>query len=391
MNIKIRESFLPIAVPDISDAEISEVIDALKSGWISVGPKVRELERIFAGIHKSKYALAVNSATSALFLVCKVMGIKPGNKVIIPSMTWPSTANVIEQLGAVPVFVDVERETANITPRIVEEKIIESNKDVQLIIPVHMSGLPVDIDGFSRLSEKYSIPILYDAAHAVFSEYRGEPVGKFGTASVFSFYAIKNITTGDGGIITTDNEKLLEEISLWAYHGMNKDAWKRYSKEQASPHVQSMVPGYKFNMTDLNAAVGIAQLRRFKPLRDYRNELVRSYNELFSGQDKIELPLFETGIQKWGNHVYGIRILDPGIKRDDFMLKLKEFNIGTNIHFYPVHQHMYYREKYPGVKLPVTEWLGERLISLPLCTKHKKEDLKYVADVINHILSSKEY
>ena len=241
--MKTRETFLPIAVPDLTELETNEVLDSLKSGWISVGPKVRKFERMFAKIHQSKYGIAVNSATSALFLICKVLGIGPGDNVIVPTITWPSTANVIEQLGGTPVFLDVDRNTGNITPGTVETKILDMKKNIRLIIPVHMSGFPVDIDGIEEISKKYSIPVLYDAAHAVFSEYRGIPIGKFGIASVFSFYATKNITTGDGGMITTDSEEIFEKVSLWSYHGMNKDSWKRYSEEGASPHVQSIVPG----------------------------------------------------------------------------------------------------------------------------------------------------
>ncbi len=384
--MKIRKTFLPIAVPDITDLEKNEVIDALDSGWISVGPKVKRMERMFAELHGTEYAVAVSSATAALFLTGKALGVGEGDRVIVPSMSWPSTANIVEQLGATPCFVDVDRRTGNITPDIVEEKILELNKDVQLITPVHMSGLPVDIRGFQKLSERYGVPVVYDAAHAVFSRYDGEPVGKFGRASCFSFYAIKNLTAGDGGVITTDDAELAEKISLWAYHGMNKDAWKRYSNENAAPHVQSIVPGYKFNMTDLNAAVGIAQLKRFDELRDRRNLLVVHYNETLSDVEGVETPVFQTDIGKWGNHVYGVRLLGDAPDRDGVMAKLAEYNIGVNIHFYPTHLHKYYRDKYPNVSLPNTEWLGERLISLPLCTRYEFEDLDYVAAALRHSL-----
>ena len=389
--MKKRDSFLPIAVPDISQDEVDEVVDALRSGWISVGPKVKQFEERFSALHGSKHAVALNSATSALFLVAKGLGIGPGKRVIVPSVTWPSTANIVEQLGAEPVFVDVDRRTGNMTPEIAEEKIRELEGEAHLVIPVHLSGLPVDIEGFRAVSEKYGIPVLYDAAHAVFSEYDGKLVGSFGAASVFSFYAIKNVTTGDGGMITTDDDDLAEYVSLWAYHGMSKDAWKRYSKEGSSPHVQSIVPGFKFNMTDLNAALGLAQLGRFGYLRDRRNELVRHYDERFRGVEGIETPVFETGRGKWGNHVYGVRLLDERIDRDRFMEKLREYRIGTNVHFYPVHLHHYYREKYPELRLPHSEWLGERLVSLPLCTRHDESDLDYVVDVVKYLLDKERF
>lgn len=384
--MKTREDFLPIAVPDISEQEVYEVVDALKSGWISVGPKVKQFEEVMAEFHQSEYAIAVSSATAALFLVAKALGIEEGDYVIVPTITWPSTANIVEQLGATPVFVDVDIHTINTTPSIVEEKIKEYGDKIKLIIPVHISGLPVDIEGFQEISDEYNIPIVYDAAHAVFSEYKRKRVGSYGLASCFSFYAIKNITTGDGGIITTDNEDLYEKLKLWSYHGMDKDAWKRYSEESASPHVQSIVPGYKFNLTDLQAALGLAQMNRADELLSKRNELVEFYNELFEGYNPIETPVFQTKCGKWGNHVYGIKLKDENIDRDKMMNVLRAYNIGTNIHFYPVHQNYYYRKKYPEVELPNAEWLGEHLISLPLCTKHTKKDVEYVVDVVKYII-----
>ncbi len=384
--MKRRADFLPIAVPDISEQEVYEVVDTLKSGWISVGPKVKKFEEVFAEYHQSKYAIAVNSATAALFLVAKAVEIKAGDYVVVPTMTWPSTANIVEQLGAIPVFVDVDIHTLNTTPSIVEEKITEYGSKIKLIIPVHMSGLPVDIDGFQQISNKYGIPVLYDAAHAVFSEYKDKRIGSYGLASCFSFYAIKNITTGDGGLITTDDEDLYREMRLWSYHGMDRDSWKRYSEESASPHVQSVVPGYKFNMTDLNAALGLAQMSRVDELLSKRNELVKLYNELFDGYATIEVPVFQMEYGKWGNHVYGIKLKDESIERDKMMSVLREYNVGTNIHFYPVHQNHYYRKKYPGVKLPNAEWLGKHLLSLPLCTRHTEEDVRYVVDVVKYVI-----
>lgn len=384
-----RKGFLPIAVPDLSEGELYEVIDTLKSGWISAGPKVRKFEEEFARYQNAKYAVAVSSATAGLFLVAKAMGIKEGDYVIVPAITWPSTANIVEQLNATPLFVDVDKRTLNTTPAIVEKKIKKTKGSIRLIIPVHMAGLPVDIDGFQWIFRKYGIPILYDAAHAVFSEYNGKKVGAFGLASCFSFYAIKNITTGDGGIVTTNDKELGESIRLWSYHGMDKDAWKRYSEEGASPHVQSIVPGYKLNMTDLNAAIGLAQMRRMGELLLKRNRLVQLYNRLFADFDSIETPVFQTKKGRWANHIYGIKIIDKNIDRDKLMRRLREYNIGSNIHFYPVHLHYYYRKKYPWIKLPNSEWLSEHLVSLPLCSKYTEDDIHYVVDVVKFIIKNR--
>lgn len=386
--MKIRDEFLPIAIPDISEQEVYEVVDTLKSGWISVGPKVKKFEEVIAQRQGVKHAIAVSSCTTASFLVAKVMGIGPGDKAIVPSITWPSTASIFEQLGATVVFADVDRRTGNITAEIIEELLKEHGKSVKVIVPVHLSGLPADIEKIEAVAVKYGVPVVYDAAHAIFSEYKGRPIGSFGLASCFSFYATKNITCGDGGIVTTNDDDLAEQIRIWGYHGMSKDAWKRYSADGGGPHVQAVVPGYKFNLTDLQAALGLAQLRRADDLLSKRNVLVQAYNELFARMSDIEVPIYETQDGKWGNHFYGIRLLDDSLDRDKVMQRLREYKIGTNIHFYPTHLNKYYREKYPDVSLANTEWLGERLISIPLCTKYEFADCEYVVNALRDILDS---
>jgi UDP-4-amino-4-deoxy-L-arabinose-oxoglutarate aminotransferase len=387
--VEIREEFLPIAVPDITDREIDEVVNAMRSGWISTGPRVERFESLMADRHAARHAIAVSSCTAALFLVAKNLGIGPGDEVIVPSITWPSTANIVEQLGATPVFVDVDRRTANVTPEILGRALEARGSRVKAVIPVHMSGLPVDIEGIEAVAEKHGVALIFDAAHAVFSEYRGRPVGCFGRASCFSFYAIKNLTCGDGGVITCDDDDLADSIRLWACHGMNHDAWKRYQVEEGSPHVQCVVPGYKFNLTDLHAALGIAQLERADELLERRNTLVEKYNHLLAGMADVETPVYETEQGRWGNHVYGIRLLDENQDRDRVMeLLRRRYKVGTNVHFLPTHQHRYYRKRYPGVRLPNAEWLGGRVISLPLCTRYDDEDCRYVVDCLRDVLDS---
>lgn len=383
--MKIREDFLSLAIPDISEKEISEVVDSLKSGWISVGPKVKQFEKEFAEYHNTKHAVAFSSCTCALLIAAKVIGVTRGDYVIVPTITWQSTANIVEQLDAIPLFVDVERDTLNIKIEDAENYLKKYGDKVKAVIPVHHSGLPVDIDKFNQVSKKYGVKIIYDAAHAVFSSYKGEMVGQFGEMSCFSFYATKNITTGDGGIITTNNDEIAEQCRLWSYHGLPKDSWKRYSAENASPHVQSVVPGYKFNMTDLQAAVGLAQLRRKDEFIKKRNELIEHYNCLFSNVKFIETPIHKTDYGQWGNHVYVIKILDESIDRDQFMQKLRVYNIGTNLHFYPVHKNLYYTDKYPDVELPNSEWLMNRILTLPLCTKYSMQDIEYVVEAVEEV------
>lgn len=380
-----RKEFLSIAIPDITDEERTEVMDALDSGWISAGPKVKEFESKFAEFHKVKNAVAVSSCTAALFIAAKVLGISKDDYVIVPTISWQSTANIIEQLGATPLFCDSERDTLNMKIEDAENYLKKFGSRVKAIIPVHHSGLPVDINQFKKISEQYGVPLIYDAAHAVFSQYEDKPVGGFGEMSCFSFYATKNLTSGDGGMITTNNDKLAEQCRIWSNHGLPKDSWKRYSSENSSPHVQCVVPGYKFNLTDLQASIGIAQLKRKDELLKKRNELVEYYNELLRNVDWIQRPVFKTEKGKYGNHVYVVKILDEDIDRDKFMNEIRKFNIGTNLHFYPIHKNVYYENKYPEVSLPDSEWLMKRILTIPLCTKYSKDDIRYVVDCMKHV------
>lgn len=387
--MKKRNDFLSLAIPDLTDEEKNQVLEAMESGWISSGPKVKEFEEKFAHFHEVKNAVAVSSCTAALFLSAKVTGIGKGDYVIIPTITWQSTANIVEQLDAVPLFCDVEKDTMNIKHEDVTGYLNKYGSKVKAIMPVHVSGLPVDIDWFQSVSEKTGIPVIYDAAHAVFSSYKNKPVGKFGNASAFSFYATKNLTTGDGGMITTDSDDFAEQCRIWSNHGLPKDSWKRYSAENSSPHVQCIVPGYKFNLTDIQAGIGLAQLKRKDDLLSKRNFLVEYYNEILTDLDWLMLPVFKSETGRWANHVYVIKILDDDVDRDKLMVELRKLNIGTNLHFYPVHKNVYYAEKYKGVSLPNSEWLMNRILSLPLCSKYTKEDLKYVKDALKHIYESR--
>jgi len=387
--MNIRENFLPLAVPDISEQEIYEVIDTLQSGWISVGPKVKKFEQEFADYHNAKHGISFSSCTTALFIAAKVLGVGQGDYVIVPTITWQSTANIVEQLGATPLFTDVEKDTLNMKQADVEAFIAQYGTKIKAIIPVHLSGLPVDIDWYLALEKKTGIPILFDAAHAVFSSYKGRMVGGLGKMSCFSFYATKNITAGDGGMITTNDDELAEQCRIWSYHGLPKDSWKRYSEEGGSPHVQCIVPGFKFNLTDLQAALGLAQLHRRDEFITKRNHLISRYNHLFKELDYIRTPVFETADGKWGNHVYVIQFLDDAVDRDKFMQELRKLKIGTNLHFYPVHKNIYYLQKYPQVDLPNAQWLMDRILTLPLCTKYTEADIQYVVDAVKHVYQNK--
>ncbi len=384
-----RENFLSLAIPDISEEEIYEVVDTLKSGWISVGPKVKRFEQEFADYHGVKHAISLSSCTTALLIAAKALDIGSGDYVIVPTITWQSTANIVEQLDAIPLFTDVEKDTLNMKLEDIENYINQYGSKIKALIPVHLSGLPMDIDAVMEIADKHDIPVIFDAAHGVFSSYKGKMVGGFGKMSCFSFYATKNLTTGDGGMITTDDDELADKCRVWSYHGLPKDSWKRYSEEGGSPHVQCVVPGYKFNLTDLQAALGLAQMKRRDEFIEKRNNLIRHYNERFAELDYIETPIFETKDGKWGNHVYVIKILDERVDRDRFMQELRKLNIGTNLHFYPVHKNIYYTRKYPNVVLPNAEWLMNRILTLPLCTKYTTEDMDYVVDAVKYVYENK--
>jgi len=351
---------------------------------------VRAFEAAMAERHGTRHAVAVSSCTAALFLVAKALDIGAGDEVIVPSMSWPSTANIVEQLGATPRFVDVDRRTSNISAEVVAAAIEASAGRARAVIPVHFSGLPVDIDGIERVAAEAGVPVIYDAAHAVFSHYRGTPVGGFGIASCFSFYAIKNLTCGDAGVITTNDDELVESLRLWGYHGMDKDSWRRYSADGGSPHVECRVPGFKFNLTDLQAAIGLVQLRRADELRDRRHRLIRHYHALLGPMDDLEVAPFEHGAGGWGDHLLVVRLLDEAQERDRVIEAMRERRVGTNIHFLPIHQHEYYRLRYPSIHLPESEWLGRRILSLPLCTTYTEDDLEYAVAALRDVLDSGE-
>jgi dTDP-4-amino-4,6-dideoxygalactose transaminase len=381
-NNTLKEYNIPFNRPSITEREIAEVVDTLRSGWLTTGPKVKRFEELFARYAGARYAVAVNSCTAALHLALAALEIGPGDEVITTPYTFAASAEVILYLGARPVFVDVDPETFNLD---VNRAAAAVNGHTRALLPVHIAGLPADLDALQDLARHHGLKVVEDAAHATETRYAGRKIGSIGDATAFSFYATKNLTTGDGGIITTDDDELAESCRLWSYHGLPKDSWKRYSQESASPHVQCVVPGYKVNLTDLQAALGLAQLRRREELLEKRNRLVRHYNELLGKLDYVGLPVHETEHGRWGNHVYVIKLLDESVNRDRFMEELRRRNIGTNLHFYPVHLNLYYRRKYPEVTLPTAEWLKDRILTLPLCTRYSFSDLEYVVEAVREV------
>jgi dTDP-4-amino-4,6-dideoxygalactose transaminase len=376
----MRQSFLPFARPLIGEEEIAEVVDTLRSGWITTGPKTRRFEEAFAREVGAPAALALNSGTAALHigLVCLELG--PVDEVITSTLTFAATANVIEHVGARAVLVDVEPDTLNIDPAKVAAAITPRTR---AIMPVHYAGHPVDLDPLLELAEAHGLHVLDDAAHALAAAYKGRRIGSGDHPAAFSFQAIKNVTTAEGGMLTGAPE-LLERGRALALHGMSRDAWNRYGKGGSWAY-QIVQPGFKYNMTDIQASLGLHQLARLPRIQQRRREIVQAYQQGFADVDALELPAERADVEHaW--HLYVLRLRSNALRigRDAFIDELQAREIGTSVHFTPVHMHPYYRDKYgyAAGDFPVSRDAFERMVSLPLNPTLTDED---VADVIEAV------
>ncbi|WP_461206451.1 DegT/DnrJ/EryC1/StrS family aminotransferase [Clostridium sp. DL1XJH146] len=379
-----REEFLPYALPLIEQEEIDEMVDTLKSGWVSKGPKTVKFEKMFAEFVGAKHAIGTNSATAALHMALVVAGIGPGDEVITTPFTFASTVNTIMHVGATPVFVDINEDTLCIDEEKIEEKITERTK---AIVPVHFAGHACNMDKILELGKKYNLLISEDAAHAVYTRYKGKIVGGIGDITSFSFYATKNICTGEGGMITTNDDEIAEKLRVISLHGMSKAAWGRYSKG-GSWRYDIEYPGYKYNMTDMQAALGIHQLNKIERMQRRREEIAKAYNNAFCELDGIIIPkVAEYSNHPW--HLYTIRINEEklNINRDDFIVELNDENIGTSVHFIPVHLQPYYKDKF-GYKegdYPVIDAVFNSILSLPLYPKMSDKDVEDVIYAVKRI------
>ena len=381
----MNKPFIPLSKPSISEDEITAVADVLRSGWITTGAKNAELEQLVCDITGARYAVALTSATAGMHLLLKALDIGPGDEVITPSMTWVSTANQIELCGATPVFVDVNRDTLMVEADMIEPLITERTR---LIVPVHYAGASLDLAPLRQLAEKHGIPLVEDAAHAIGTKYDGQPVGQSGTA-IFSFHPIKNITTGEGGMFCTDDGKLAEKIRQLRFHGLGVDAFDRETQGRA-PQAEVLTPGYKYNLPDMNAVLGIGQLKRLDDLNNRRAEIARLYTELLSEVGEIQPLQVPDYAMTHCWHLYIIRldIESMAISRDGFMQALKEKQVGSGLHFRATHTQKYYREKYADtVVLPDTEWNSERICSLPLYPDMTDDDVYRVVDTIKQVIA----
>lgn len=362
----VRKTFLVFGKPKITSKEINEVVKTLKSGWIGTGPKTHLFENLLKKYTRSKYAIALNSCTAGLHLALDILGVHDQDQVISSPLTFPSTINVIIHHQAKPVFADVELETGNVSPEEISKKITKKTK---VIIPVHLYGLPCKMDIFSSLARKYQLHVIEDAAHCLEGIYKGKKIGTISDFTAFSFYVTKNLTTAEGGMLTTNNKKWAEEARIRSLHGISKDAWKRYSSSGFTPY-ETLYPGYKYNMTDLVASLGIHQVDVINNNLTTRNKYWKMYNKAFSGLPQISIPQEPPKQITHARHLYTIllKLEKLKINRNRFIQALKAENIGTGIHFTPVHLHQYYRERFGYKKgdFPNAEYIGERTISLPL-------------------------
>ena len=382
----IKDDFLVYGSPLIEDAEIEEVIKTLRSGWLGTGPKVHTFEEMFKEYKGSQFAMALNSCTAALHLSMLVIGIKPGDEVIVPTMTFAATANTVIHAGATPVFVDCEKDTMNIDPLDIERKVTPKTK---AILPVHFAGRACNMGAIMDIAQRHDLKVIEDCAHAIETEYHGKKAGTFGDIGCFSFYVTKNIVTGEGGMAITNNEEYANQIKIFGLHGMTKDAWKRFG-DSGYKHYQVVYAGYKYNMMDIQAALGIHQLPRVDRYWQRRQAIWNRYNDAFK-----DLPVFTPAAvepdTRHAHHLYTLLLnIDRlNMSRDDFLDEMTKRKIGVGVHYIALHLHPYYQEAF-GYKqgdFPNAEWISERTVSLPLSVKLRDEDVERVIREVESTLS----
>lgn len=371
----MRESFLPFSPPCLGDDEIREVTECLRSGWLTTGPKCREFEQNFVARLQSPAALALSSCTAALHTALAVLGVGPGDEVITSTFTFVSTVSVIEHVGARPVLVDIEPDTLNLDPARVAAAITPRTK---VLLPVHYGGHPCDMTALRRLARDHGLAIVEDAAHALPAKYGDRWIGQDDNPCCFSFYATKNLTTGEGGMLTGSPE-FIDQARVVSLHGMNRDAWKRYDKG-GSWFYEVVMPGFKYNLPDVLAAIGLAQLRKLDQMQTRRREIVAQYRAGLAGLP-LDLPAERNGIEHaW--HLFPVRLrpAETKITRNDFIDLMSKNNIGTSVHFIPVHLHPYYRDKYGWSRedFPVAVEAYDRIISLPMNARLDDDDVALV-------------
>jgi len=383
-SLKIRENFLPLSRPSIGEKEIEQVVSCLKSGWITTGPLCKAFEEKFCELTGAPFALSVSSGTAGMHLLLLALGIKRGDEIITPSMTFASTLNMITLFGAKPVFVDIDYDTLNMNADLIEEKITGKTRG---IIPVHFAGAPVDMDKILAIAKNYDLFVIEDTAHAVGTRYKGTHVGGFGQNAIFSFHPLKNITTGEGGMVTHYDDHLESQLRLLRFHGIERDAWKRYGRG-GNPEYDIKTPGFKYNLTDIQAALGLAQLSRREELNSRRRHLADLYRKGLDGVEGLELPGVPSYPHVHAWHLFVIKV--NSMDREHFMQRLSEYQIGYGIHFPAGHLLSYIKERYKIRKgeLKETERANSKLVSLPLFPDMEEDDVSYVCEAVKEILGN---
>lgn len=378
------ENFLPFSRPSMGDEEIEAVGQVLRSGWITTGPQTHQLEQDFSAAFGCKHAIAVSSATGGMHVTLMALGIGPGDEVITPSQTWVSTLNMIVLLGAEPVMIDVDPDTLMVSAEAVAAAITPKTK---AIIPVHYAGAPLDLDPIYAVANQHGIQVIEDAAHAAGTRYRDRWIGAQGTA-IFSFHAIKNMTCAEGGLIATDDDVLADKVRALKFHGLAVDAFDRQVQGR-KPQAEVVEPGFKYNLSDIHASIAVVQLRRLTEINARRTELAQRYLDKLQGS-----PFLPMGIPAYPHlhawHLFMIRVDKErcGITRDALMERLKEKGIGTGLHFRAAHTQKYYRERYPDLSLPNSEWNTDRLCSLPLFPDMQDSDVDRVVTALFSLLEA---
>ncbi len=383
----VRKDFLVFGRPQIGEAEIREVVDTLRSGWIGFGPKSLRFEEEFASYVRAEHVLSVNSATAALHLALLAAGVGAGDEVVTTPLTFCATANVIAHVGAKPVFVDVDEDTQNIDPERIARAITPRTKAIMV---VHMTGWPCDMDAIADIAERKRIPVIEDAAHATETWYRARKVGSISRFTAFSFYATKNMTTGEGGALAINDDAAWDRLRALRLHGLDKDAWKRYSPGAYMPY-EVLEPGFKYNMTDLQASLGLHQLARLEENLVVRKRIWTAYDAAFADLDEVITPQpTDTAHTRHARHLYTLRIVPErlGIDRNQFVAALAAENIGSGVHFVPVHLHQWYRERFGHARgdFPVAEAIGDTTLSLPLSPAMDMQDVTDTITAVRRIV-----
>ena len=379
------ETVLPFHKADIGDEEVAEVVDVLRSGWLTTGPKVKEFEQEFAAMVGAQHAVAVNSCTAALHLALEASGLREGDEVLVPTMTFAATAEVVAYFKAKPVLIDCVQDTLNLDPDRIEEAITDKTK---AIIPAHFAGHPCEMEQIQSIARTHGLRVIEDAAHALPARYQGKMVGGIADFTCFSFYATKNITTGEGGMVTTDDPEWAARVRMMSLHGLSRDAWNRYSAK-GSWYYEILSPGFKYNLTDIAAALGLAQLKKCDRFWKARERYAALYHEGFRELPEIICPQAASHVQHaW--HLYVIQLdLDRlRISRKEFIQRLQQAGIGCSVHFIPLHLHPYYRDKwgYRPHDLPVSSMVYQRIVSLPLYSKMTDADIERVIVTVKDLI-----